>query len=76
MPPDSLSRDQGSITISSPNVTVNQGPLAFRRTPDRSASCTDLVVADAATVGFSNVMPGSTLPIWRGRWRSMRRGDE
>lgn len=58
MPPVPYPGGQGSVAIGSPNVTVNGGPLAFVA-PLMAASCTDLIIVpNAATLGFSNVMVG------------------
>ncbi len=61
MPPIPYPGSQGSAAIGSPNVTVNGGPLAFAATL-MGTSCTDLIIVpNAATVGFSNVMVGVTI---------------
>ena len=49
----------GSTAISSPNVTVNGGPLAFCL-PPRAETGSDIpVVPNGGPLGFSNVMVGS-----------------
>jgi hypothetical protein len=61
MPPIPYPGDQGSVAIGSPNVTVNGGPLAFVA-PLMATSCTDLIIVpNAATVGFSNVLVGVSI---------------
>lgn len=61
MPPIPYPGSQGSAAIGSPNVTVNGGPLAFAA-PLMAASCTDLIIVpNAATIGFSNVMVGVSI---------------
>lgn len=61
MPPIPYPGAQGSAAIGSPNVTVNGGPLAFVA-PLMATSCTDLIIVpNAATVGFSNVMVGVSI---------------
>jgi uncharacterized Zn-binding protein involved in type VI secretion len=61
MPPLPYPGDQGSAAIGSPNVTVNGGPLAFAA-PLMATSCSDLmIVPNAATIGFSNVMVGVSI---------------
>ena len=58
MPPIPYPGAQGSAAIGSPNVLVNGGPLAFVA-PLMAVSCSDLIIIpNAATVGFSNVMVG------------------
>jgi hypothetical protein len=58
MPPVPYPGGQGSAAIGSPNVTVNGGPLAFVA-PLMATSCTDLIIVpNAATIGFSNVLVG------------------
>jgi hypothetical protein len=61
IPPLTYPGSQGSAAIGSPNVTVNGGPLAFVA-PLMAASCTDLIIVpNAATLGFSNVMVGVSI---------------
>lgn len=61
MPPIPYIGSQGSAAIGSPNVTVNGGPLAFVA-PLMAASCSDLIIVpNAATIGFSNVMVGVSI---------------
>jgi hypothetical protein len=61
MPPIPYPGAQGSAAIGSPNVTVNGGPLAFVA-PLMATSCTDLIIVpNACTVGFSNVMVGVSI---------------
>lgn len=61
MPPIPYPGGQGSAAIGSPNVTVNGGPLAFVA-PLMATSCSDLIIVpNAATVGFSNVMVGVSI---------------
>ena len=61
MPPIPYPGSQGSAAIGSPNVTVNGGPLAFVA-PLMATSCTDLIIVpNAATIGFSNVMVGVSI---------------
>lgn len=61
MPPIPYPGGQGAAAIGSPNVTVNGGPLAFVA-PLMATSCSDLIIVpNAATVGFSNVMVGVSL---------------
>jgi hypothetical protein len=61
MPPIPYPGAQGSAAIGSPNVTVNGGALAFVA-PLMATSCTDLIIVpNAATLGFSNVMVGVSL---------------
>jgi hypothetical protein len=61
MPPIPYPGSQGSAAIGSPNVTVNGGALAFVA-PLMATSCSDLmIVPNAATIGFSNVMVGVTI---------------
>ena len=61
MPPIPYPGAQGSAAIGSPNVTVNGGPLAFVA-PLMATSCTDLIIVpNAATVGFSNVLVGVSI---------------
>src|SRR5580700_752934 len=61
MPPIPYPGSQGSAAIGSPNVNVNGGALAFAA-PLMACSCTDLIIVpNAATVGFSNVMVGVSI---------------
>jgi len=61
MPPVPYPGGQGSVSIGSPNVTVNGGPLAFVA-PLMAASCTDLIIVpNACTLGFSNVLVGVSI---------------
>lgn len=61
MPPLPYPVSQGAAAIGSPNVTVNGGPLAFAA-PLMATSCTDLIIVpNAATLGFSNVMVGISI---------------
>lgn len=61
MPPIPYPGSQGSAAIGSPNVTVNGGALAFAA-PLMATSCSDLIIVpNAATLGFSNVMVGVSL---------------
>lgn len=61
LPPVPYPGGQGSVAIGSPNVTVNGGALAFVA-PLMAASCTDLIIVpNAATIGFSNVMVGVSI---------------
>jgi hypothetical protein len=61
MPPIPYPGSQGSAAIGSPNVTVNGGPLAFVA-PLMATSCSDLIIVpNACTVGFSNVMVGVSI---------------
>ncbi|MBV8279897.1 MAG: hypothetical protein JO170_32165 [Verrucomicrobia bacterium] len=61
MPPVPYPGGQGSVAIGSPNVTVNGGALAFVA-PLMAASCTDLIIVpNAATVGFGNVLVGVSI---------------
>lgn len=61
MPPVPYPGGQGSAAIGSPNVTVNGGPLAFVA-PLMGTSCSDLIIVpNAATIGFSNVMVGVSI---------------
>ena len=61
MPPVPYPGGQGSAAIGSPNVTVNGGALAFCA-PLMGTSCTDLIIVpNACTLGFSNVMVGVSI---------------
>jgi hypothetical protein len=61
MPPVPYPGGQGSAAIGSPNVTVNGGALAFGA-PLMATSCTDLIIVpNAATIGFGNVMVGVSI---------------
>jgi hypothetical protein len=61
IPPIPYPGSQGSAAIGSPNVTVNGGALAFAA-PLMGTSCTDLIIVpNAATIGFSNVMVGVSI---------------
>ena len=61
IPPLPYPGAQGSVAIGSPNVTVNGGPLAFVA-PLMATSCTDLIIVpNANTLGFSNVLVGVSL---------------
>ncbi len=61
MPPIPYPGSQGSAAVGSPNVNVNGGALAFAA-PLMACSCTDLIIVpNAATVGFSNVMVGVSI---------------
>ena len=61
MPPIPYPGSQGSAAIGSPNVNVNGGALAFAA-PLMACSCTDLIIVpNAATIGFSNVMVGVSI---------------
>jgi hypothetical protein len=61
MPPVPYPGGQGSAAIGSPNVNVNGGALAFAA-PLMGTSCSDLIIVpNAATVGFSNVMVGVSI---------------
>ncbi len=61
MPPLPYPGDQGSSAIGSPNVTVNGGALGFVA-PLMATSCSDLmIVPNAMTLGFSNVMVGVSI---------------
>jgi hypothetical protein len=58
MPPLPYPGAQGSVAVGSPNVTVNGGALAFVG-PLLGTSCSDiLVVPNAVTLGFANVLVG------------------
>ncbi len=61
MPPIPYPGSQGAAAIGSPNVTVNGGALAFAA-PLMATSCSDLIIVpNAATIGFSNVMVGVSI---------------
>ena len=61
MPPIPYPGAQGAAAIGSPNVNVNGGALAFAA-PLMATSCTDLIIVpNAATIGFSNVMVGVSI---------------
>lgn len=61
MPPVPYPGGQGAAAIGSPNVTVNGGALAFAA-PLMATSCSDLIIVpNAATIGFSNVMVGVSI---------------
>jgi hypothetical protein len=61
MPPIPYPGGQGSAAIGSPNVNVNGGALAFAA-PLMATSCSDLIIVpNAATIGFSNVMVGVSI---------------
>ena len=61
MPPIPYPGSQGAAAIGSPNVNVNGGALAFAA-PLMATSCTDLIIVpNAATIGFSNVMVGVSI---------------
>jgi hypothetical protein len=62
MPPLPYPMGQGSISIGSPGVQVNGGPMGFVA-PLAATSCTEfpfVIVPNAVPVGFSNVMVGIT----------------
>jgi hypothetical protein len=61
MPPIPYPGSQGAAAIGSPNVNVNGGALAFAA-PLMATSCSDLIIVpNAATIGFSNVMVGVSI---------------
>lgn len=61
MPPVPYPGGQGSAAIGSPNVTFNGGAAGFGA-PLMATSCTDLIIVpNAATIGFSNVMIGVSI---------------
>ncbi|HUP82381.1 MAG TPA: hypothetical protein VM260_27755 [Pirellula sp.] len=61
IPPIPFPGANGAVAIGSPNVTVNGGPLAFVA-PLMATSCTELIIVpNACTVGFSNVLVGVSI---------------